>query len=262
MAFIYKITNKITKKCYIGETKHNPETRWKRHLRAINKNTGCPALRDAIKKYGVENFKLEVLIICFDQDRYIYEKQYIKKYNSQVPNGYNILEGGEGGGFIGKKHTEETKQKLSESLKKFYENPEERHKKSLTNKEAMKKVDMKKIIANSENYKKAVEEGRVGGRAHKLSEETKQKIRESVLKYYKENQEKPRQINIEKHRNIMANATGKKVIQYTTNNEFIKEYISISEAGRTSGVKKRNIQQVLLGKNKTAGGYIWKYAEK
>lgn len=267
MAFIYKITNKITKKCVIGETKHNPEARWKRHLRAINKNTGCPALRDAIKKYGVENFKLEVLIICFDEDRYIYEKQYIKKYNSQVPNGYNILEGGEGGGFIGKKHTEETKQKLSDSLKKFYENPEERHKKSLTNKEAMKKVDMKKIIANSEKYKKAVEEGRVGGRSHKnnkdhkLSEETKQKIRESVLKYYQENKEETRQINIEKHRNIMANATGKKVIQYTTNNEFIKEYISISEAGRTSGVKKRNIQQVLSGRTKTAGGYIWKYAE-
>jgi hypothetical protein len=40
--------------------------------------------------------------------------------------------------------------------------------------------------------------------------ETKQKIRESVLTYYKENQEEIRQINIEKHRNIMANATGKK----------------------------------------------------
>ena len=266
MGFIYKITNKLTKKCYIGSTKHNPEIRWKQHLQSINKNTGCPALKDAVKKYGVDNFKFEVLIICFDEDRYIYEKQYIKKFNSQVPNGYNILEGGEGGGFVGKKHTEETKQKLSKSLKKFYENPEERNKKSLRNKEAMKKVDMKKIMANSENYKKAVKEGRVGGRSHKnnkdnkLSEETKQKIRESVLKYYKEN-DVINKINIEKHRNIMANATGKKVNQYTTNNEFIKEYISISEAGRTSGVKKRNIQQVLSGKNKTAGGYIWKFAE-
>lgn len=267
MAFIYKITNKITKKCYIGETKYNPEIRWRRHLQTINKNIGCPALKDAIKKYGADNFKFEVLIICFDEDRYIYEKQYIKNFNSQVPNGYNILEGGEGGGFIGKKHTEETKQKLSESLKKFYEKSEERQKKSLSIKQAMKKVDMKKIIANSENYKKAVEEGRVGGRVHKnnkdhkLSEETKQKIRESVLKYYKENQKEKRQINIENHRNIMANATGKKVNQYTTNNEFVREYISISEAGRTSGVKKTNIQQVLSGRTKIAGGYIWKYAE-
>ena len=152
------------------------------------------------------------------------------------------------------------------NLKKFYENPEERHKNSLRNKEAMKKVDMKKIMANSENYEKAVEEGRVGSRAHKnnkdnkLSEETKQKIRESVLKYYKEN-DAINKINIEKHRNIMANATGKKVNQYTTNNEFIKEYISISESGRTSGAKHENIRSVLSGRTKTAGGYIWKYAE-
>ena len=100
MGFIYKITNKISKKCYIGETtEENPEERWKRHKYAISKGTGCPALRDAVVKYGLENFTFEVLIICFDENRYDHEKEYIKKYNSVVPNGYNILEGGAGGGF-------------------------------------------------------------------------------------------------------------------------------------------------------------------
>ena len=37
-----------------------------------------------------------------------HEKEYIKKYNSYGENGYNMTYGGEGGGFIGKKHTEET----------------------------------------------------------------------------------------------------------------------------------------------------------
>ena len=78
MGFIYKITNNLTGKCYIGETQEkDPEDRWKGHMRAINRNTGCPALRDAIHKYGADNFKFEVLIICFDEDRFIYEKEYI-----------------------------------------------------------------------------------------------------------------------------------------------------------------------------------------
>ena len=103
MGYIYKITNTITNKCYIGETKQsNPESRWKEHKNTIKNGTGCPALKDAVKKYGIENFKFDILLICFDEDRYKYEIEYIKKYNSQVPNGYNILGGGPGGGFEGK----------------------------------------------------------------------------------------------------------------------------------------------------------------
>jgi group I intron endonuclease len=67
MGFIYKITNLKTRKCYIGETKEeNPETRWRGHLQAMARGKGCPALRDSIQKHGIENFKFEVLIICFD----------------------------------------------------------------------------------------------------------------------------------------------------------------------------------------------------
>ena len=44
-----------------------------------------------------------------------YEIQYIEKYNSMVPNGYNLKKGGNSG-----KHHEETKKKISESLKKTH----------------------------------------------------------------------------------------------------------------------------------------------
>lgn len=267
MGFIYKITNIITNKCYIGETKQeSPELRWKEHIKSINKNKGCPALKDAVKKYGLEKFKFEILIICFDEDRFIYEKEYIKKYNCQVPNGYNILPGGVGGaGFQGKKHTEESIKKMIEGGKRFREeNPNyfETYREKL--KESMKNVNISLAVKNSEKFKKAINEGRIGGKAHKgekPSEETKQKIRESVNKYYKENSES-KKINIEKHRESMAKAKGKKVIQYTKDNEFIREYNSISDAGRLSGIKKSNIQHVLSGSNKTAGGYIWKYVDE
>lgn len=264
MGFIYKITNTKSGKCYIGETiQSDPETRWRQHIRTIDKNKGCPALKDAIKKYGIDMFKFEILIICFDEDRFKYEKEYIKKYNSQVPNGYNILPGGVGGaGFQGKKHTEESIKKMIEGGKRFREeNPNhfETYREKL--KKSMENVDISSAVKNSEKWKKAVEEGRIGGKAHKdnrLSDETKNKIRESVMSYYEEN----RETKIKKHRESMAKAKGRKVAQYTKNNEFIKEYNSISEAGRLTKVNNKCISHVLAKKTKTAGGFIWRYADE
>ena len=264
MGFIYKITNTKSGKCYIGETiQSDPETRWRQHVRTIDKNKGCPALKDAIKKYGIDVFKFEVLIICFDEDRFKYEKEYIKKYNCQVPNGYNILPGGIGGaGFQGKKHTEESIKKMIEGGQRFREeNPNHFETYIEKLKKSMEKVNISSAVKNSEKWKKAVEEGRVGGKAHKngkLSEETKNKIRESIISYYEENKES----KIEKLRESMAKAKGRKVSQYTKNNVFIREYNSISEAGRLSSVNNNNISNVLANKTKTAGGFIWRYVDE
>lgn len=104
MAVIYRIRNRVSGKCYIGETKEkDPYVRWKAHQQTIAKGIGCPALQDAVRKYGIQNFEFTILIFCFDEDRFQYEKDYIKRYNSQVPNGYNITPGGEGGGFLWEK---------------------------------------------------------------------------------------------------------------------------------------------------------------
>jgi group I intron endonuclease len=265
MGYIYKITNTETKKCYIGETiETTPEKRWNGHIQTLKRNAGCPALKDAMKKYGVDKFKFEVLIICFDEDVDKYEREYIKKYNSIVPNGYNILPGGKcGGGFKGKKHNEESIKKMVEGLKKFREeNPDHFETYRERHKEAMSKIDLSSRLRNSEKFQKAKEEGRLGSRAHKnqtMSEETKQKIRETVTKYFQEN--RPNESNIEKHRKAMAKASGKAVIQYTKEGHFVKEYISVSDAGRLSGVNHSNIRRVLQNYTKTAGGYIWKYAD-
>ncbi len=170
MAFIYKITNTITKKCYIGETvQKNPLCRWRRHINSVKTTRGCPALKAAIKKYGIDKFKFEVILICATEDRHKYEKEYIKLYNSQVPNGYNILPGGQyGGGRLGIKHTDEAKQKMRDAVKKFHaENPNyyetyrERHR------AVMQTIDISTAVRNSEKFRKAVEEGRVGGKAHR-----------------------------------------------------------------------------------------------
>ena len=61
---IYKITNKINNKCYIGQTIKTAEERWKEHKRNININhSNCinKTLYKAMRKYGIENFTFEVI---------------------------------------------------------------------------------------------------------------------------------------------------------------------------------------------------------
>ena len=94
MKAIYKITNKLNNKNYIGQS-NNPMERWKQHkwsaLQAIDK--GKSAIHDALREVGIDNFSFE--IIGWFKDYNEKEKYYIKYYNSLVPNGYNIMEGGE-----------------------------------------------------------------------------------------------------------------------------------------------------------------------
>lgn len=90
---IYKITNLINGKIYIGQSK-DPIRRWKEH-KWDSFNPNCidnSLLHLAIKKYGEENF--ELTIIGWFDDYNEKEKYYIQEFNSLAPNGYNIALGG------------------------------------------------------------------------------------------------------------------------------------------------------------------------
>ena len=254
MGFIYKITNIITNKCYIGETKkNNPYLRWNEHKRKITQGIGCPALQAAVKKYGIDNFKFEILIICFDEDRFKYEIEYIKKYNSISPNGYNLTKGGEGGGFYGKKHSQQTIDRLSISLKqKYIDNIDLKQQISERKKIVMNSLEVRnKIIQglnNSEKWKLAKENKKVGNYNHiKPSEKTKIKIKESLQKYFSEKS------IIE----IKSKISGIKISQYNNQNILLNTFNSIREASRITGIPKTTIGNA-LNKNKVINGIIWK----
>ena len=96
---IYKITNKINNKCYIGQTIKNAEERWKEHQAhafGTHPNDVNKTLYKAIRKYGLENFTFEVLqdnIETYEQlDKA--EIYWIDFYNSFV-KGYNETFGGQ-----------------------------------------------------------------------------------------------------------------------------------------------------------------------
>ena len=91
---IYKITNNLNHKCYIGQSK-NPEHRWAAHKSHAKNNYGCGKipLYDALRNVGVDNFSFS--IIGWFEDYNDKETEYIRRYNAVVPNGYNLLCGGE-----------------------------------------------------------------------------------------------------------------------------------------------------------------------
>lgn len=86
---IYKITNKINSKIYIGQSL-NPEERFKSHC---YKSQDKCLIDRAIKKYGKENFLLEIL--GWYENYNDMEKYFIKQFSSLAPYGYNIQKGGE-----------------------------------------------------------------------------------------------------------------------------------------------------------------------
>lgn len=103
MGRIYKVTNLINGHIYIGQTKYSIQRRWKKHIsdsydeKKSNKNS---YFHSAIRKYGVNNFKIELVEECEDDFLNERERFWIFTLKSYVglkdSVGYNLTLGGEG----------------------------------------------------------------------------------------------------------------------------------------------------------------------
>ena len=207
---IYKITNLITNKMYIGQTrshylnngKYRPfgyMGRFKKHLNEasrININCSCRYLNSTINKYGATNFKCELITTCYINDLDYYEIKYISELNTKYPNGYNLTNGGQKCGFEkGKKIV------LEEEFKPSLEK-----------------------ITNNDNLKR--------------SEETKQLIskrlkdHKSNLQVRKDDMERVQKIHainrFEKYKNIPIDNNIDKYIHVIKNNTLNYEYIRVT----------------------------------
>ncbi len=238
MGFIYLITNNLNGKKYVGQTiAQDINKRWKSYYNLRKKQIGI-CFYNALNKHKPENFKFEIICICFDDDCNKYEEDYIQKFDTLSPNGYNLRLGGKNG----KQH------------------PESIEKRRIAN--TGKKRQEEHILRGERNHNFGV----------KMSEEQKQKISKS---FTIERKEKLSNIMIEKHKNgkyknIKKNLEGlkngakslrKKVNCYSINNELIKTYDSMSEASKDTNTTHQAISKCCSGKYKnykTAGGFIWK----
>jgi len=131
---IYKITNIINGKIYIGQTQIGIVKRWLKHIETSKyKNF---KISKAIRKYGEDKFKIEVIDYAYTTNELNEkEKYWIEKYDS-FKNGYNSTKGGEDNpmnyeenrkkvsegvkgntNWLGRKHTQEEKDKISKGNK-------------------------------------------------------------------------------------------------------------------------------------------------
>jgi group I intron endonuclease len=218
MGYIYKITNKTDGKIYVGQTTKTLEERWKHHCKMKG---NCRYLKRAFEKYGIDNFVFEMVCNCSNEELDKFEIQYMSEFNSMVPNGYNLRKGGNGG-----RHHEETKEKISASLKgRTYINRCDWTGKHHSE-ESKKKIS---DALKGRTYVRVVEHN-WSGKHH--SEESKKK---------------------------MSDSHNKRINQYDLDNNFIKTFDSITNAAKETNNNRGSIGKCCNNKHKTAGGFIWRF---
>ena len=224
---IYKITNLVNGKIYIGQTIQKIENRFQAHVQqAYSKNKPKYYLHNAILKYGEDNFIIEQIDKAETvEELNQLEIMYIKFYKTNNPHyGYNMTKGGESG------YTREVCQlDLDGKLIKIFPSLSQA-------KDAVNLKNPTSIINCCINkYNTAA------GYQWCYKEDLKDRINKPALK--------KRQTNV-------------LVDQYDLNNNYIKTWNSIKEAEETLNIAHSHISAVCRGKRNTAGNFIWKYHNK
>ena len=195
---IYKITNIINNKIYIGQST-NIYCRLVKHIWSLDNGKSCNQhLQNAWNKYGKQNFKFEIIMECQKNELNKEEIIFIAKYNSiDKNNGYNIKIGGEYNTSFstetkksiserqmgdknhryGKKTSEETLKKLSKSLSGENNPNYGKH----WSQEIKNKISNSLLGDKNPNYgkkrsKETIEKMRLAMKGRKFSEEHKKKI--------------------------------------------------------------------------------------
>ena len=215
---IYKITNLVNGKIYIGKTIQGIQKRWYGHLKKAKIGKGH-YLHSAIRKYGAHNFKIEQVCECNSAKELNQKEQYwISYYNSDNHSlGYNLTPGGE----INPMETKEVKARHDSIMKSL----EVRSKISKT----MKKKITEGKMFSSEHRRKISQSSRNRVWIHKDDIYTHVK-KDVVEEYIKNGWEYGGKPIPEEAIKRAAEKKFKKVKCINEHNELIKEFNSIKEA--------------------------------
>lgn len=235
---IYKTTNLINGKFYIGKD-------------AKNRNSYLGSgkiLKQAIEKYGIENFKKEILEVCSSLEELDERERFWIRELNAIEEGYNLTDGGTGGDTWsnidlethwntgktpwnkGKVCSKQIREKISQSKKQFFiEHPE-------------KKVNSGTFLSGQghKEFGKKQDVERIKKRLNTLtSNGVYSKLKETM----KGN----------------TYAKQRPVKQFDLDGNFINEYNSVTEAANAIGIARHRIYFVLQGKQNQTGGYTFEY---
>ena len=311
VGYIYLTTDTTNGMQYVGQHHYNKEGELDPNYH------GSGVIISRIYKERPETLKEEYIKTCYsDSEMNDDEKYYIKLYKTLWPNGYNLSEGGDGGvrceetrrkisnshkGLqAGEKHpnygkhlSEETRRKISVSLKGKTPSEETRRKMSDSHKGKNLSEETKQKISevksgeknpmfgkhHSEESKKKMSQNHYdcSGEKHpmfgkKHSEETRRKISNSHKglqageknpMYGKHHSEETKnKISVAKKGKNRSEETkqklSKKVLQFSLSGEFIREWPSTAECGR-NGFNQAHVSACCRGKVKSHKGFIFKF---
>lgn len=226
---IYRITNKINSKIYIGSTCSFKDRKSKHKRKKLN-----TMISRAIFKYGWDNFLFEVLEYC-EKDVLIEKEQfYLDLFQPfKENNGYNLLRNCTINGWLGHHHTEETKKIMSEKKKDYIP-----WNKGMTG-----------VQECSDETRELMSKNRTG---------------EGNSFYNKRHTEESKNKIAKKQMGRDHSYEYKSVLQINKDtDEIIKEWESIASVYLFFGSSKTNsnVSRVCRGKQKTAYGFKWMYIE-
>ena len=216
---------------YIGITSQYPVyKRWQYG----NAYKHCSYFYNAIKKYGWNGIKHEILFSNLDESTAKSLEQKLINHYKKLKCSYNITDGGDG--TVGYHHTQESK-------------------------ELMRKLKLGKKLSEEHKLRLSqAHKGRIGSMAGKRhSEETKLKMSQ-----VRTGKKCPRKMSKEEETKIYraAQKTCRRVAQYSTEGELLNVFNSLNEAAQYISGSRAHLTDCCKGKTKMFKGYIWNYYDK
>ena len=289
MGYIYKITNDINNKVYIGQTINTIDYRFKNHINdAISNQNTQNKFHNAIKKLGAEHFKTEQIEECPNEKLNEREQYWIKFYDS-VNNGYNTTWGGSCGihydrneilklwnqgyniqkisniigmdrGLLGQVlHTLNIPQK--EITKRHYEatrTQTKNHAVYQINPITGDIIKQWERISDIERELHIYHSSIVNCCLLKSQSKTAGGYAWRYVENY--NPELDKQNLIQYTKRVPNNS--KTILQYDKNHNLINTFINATEAEKITGINKSSITKYCRGERKDSRGFIWEYENK
>lgn len=228
---IYKITNIINGKCYVGSSK-NITKRWYEHKRRLRNGTHhSEYLQRSFNKYGEENFIFAVLELCEPDELLVFEQRYF----DEVKPEYIILK--TAGRVDGYQHTEKTKQVIREKRALQISSP-------CSNETKQKISDANKGRIFTDDHKKKLSQVRIG---KKFSDEHKKNIAKTCTSDVMREKQK---LSVGARKDCI-------IIAENENGEIIYTFNSLKDAYTHLNIHQTTLWRIIKNKRKF-NDLIWK----